>query len=102
MIDEINPPFYDYWFCGNSKTEVFAALKEAEISTQPTNFSSFDPIGIIWINGSDVDEQNNIIQVPLNGWHANLRMSIPLTEKQLQKLELILIPKPQNPVRVWL
>jgi len=101
MTDEPNPPFHDHWLRGNDEAQVRSALAEAGIATLPTDRSSFDPIGTIWVDGPDVDSEGNPIPVPLDGWHANLRMTIPLSDEQAQALAFILIPKPAHPVRVW-
>lgn len=93
--------FYDYWLKGTDEADVQSALAAAGIPLLPTEMSSYDPIGTIWVPGPDVDEEGKPILVPLDGWHANLRMTSRLTFPQQAALEGLLIPKPQHPVRVW-
>ena len=93
--------FYDYWIKGEDEAHVHYAMSEAGIPLLPTEASSFDPIGTIWVPGPDVDEDGNPIPVPLPGWHANLRMRDAMTDEQADALAPVLISKPQNPVRVW-
>jgi hypothetical protein len=93
--------FYDYWLKGEDEAHVHEAMAEAGINLLPTPVSSYDPIGTIWVDGPDVDSEGNPIPVPLDGWHANLRMRDALTDDQAMALAPVLIPKPQHPVRVW-
>jgi hypothetical protein len=93
--------FHDYWLKGTDEADVQSALAAAGIPLLPTETSSYDLIGTIWVPGPDVDEDGNPIPVPLPGWHANLRMRDKMTFPQRSALESILIPQPQHPVRVW-
>jgi len=93
--------FHDYWLKGEDEAHVHEAMAQAGIYLLPTEVSSFDAIGTIWVPGPDVDEDGNPIPVPLSGWHANLRMRHALTAGQADALAPVLIPKPQHPVRVW-
>lgn len=93
--------FYDYWLRGESKESIYNALLTANISIHPTTVSSFDFIGQIWKKTEIFDENENPIFEPIDGWHANLRLSHPLSEKQLNDLSHILIERPNNPTRVW-
>jgi hypothetical protein len=94
-------PFHDYWLKGEDEAHVHQAMAEAGIPLLPAAESSFDPIGTIWVPGPDVDDEGNPIPVPLDGWHANLRMRHALTADQAAALAPVLIPKPQHPARVW-
>ena len=93
--------FYDYWLKGNTQFQIETLLKNADIDLLPTSISSYDPIGIIYTDGSEIDQNGNFIQVPLEGWHANLRLRIPLSEQQQNILQPILIERPNNPSRIW-
>jgi hypothetical protein len=93
--------FHDYWLKGEDEAHVHDAMAAAGIGLLPAEDSSYDPIGTIWVPGPDVDEDGNPIPVPLDGWHANLRMRHELTADQADALAPVLIPKPQHPARVW-
>jgi hypothetical protein len=93
--------FHDYWLKGEDEAHVHDAMAAAGIGLLPAEDSSYDPIGTIWVPGPDVDEDGNPIPVPLDGWHANLRMRHALTADQAAALAPVLIPKPQHPARVW-
>jgi len=93
--------FHDYWLKGEDEAHVHGAMAEAGIPLLPTELSSFDAIGTIYVPGPDMDEDGNQIPVPLEGWHANLRMCHALTADQADALAPVLIPKPQHPARVW-
>jgi hypothetical protein len=93
--------FHDYWLKGEDEAHVHEAMAAAGIGLLPAEESSFDPIGTIWVPGPDVDEEGNPVLVPLDGWHANLRMRMELTEEQQTMLASVLISPPNNPVRVW-
>jgi len=93
--------FHDYWLKGDTRLDVEAAMAGSGIGLLPAQDSSYDPIGTIYVPGPDVDEDGNTIPVPLDGWHANLRMREALTAGQELALASVLIPKPQHPVRVW-
>jgi hypothetical protein len=82
--------FYDYCLRGDTEADVHAGMAAAGIPLGPTHATSYDPIGTIYVDDA-----------PIAGWHANLRMRVPMTDHQEAGLASVLIPPPHHPARVW-
>jgi hypothetical protein len=93
--------FHDYWLKGDTWVDVEGNLADAGISLLPTLVSSYDPIGVISRPTGELDPEGNQVMEDLPGWHANLRLTVPLTTTQEVILSPILIQPPANPARTW-
>ena len=82
--------FYDYYLRGDTEADVHAGMAAAGIPLGPTHATSYDPIGMIYVDDA-----------PIAGWHANLRLRAPMTDHQEAGLASVLIPPPHHPARVW-
>lgn len=81
----------DYYLRASDETAMHAALVAAGVTD--ANGSPMPGMDLSVIGTIVMD------QVPLHGYHANLRTAVELGVDQLAVLPVI--DKPTNPVRVW-
>ena len=67
---------------------------EANEGYDVANFDNIDIIGVIYKPTGELDEDNNPILAPLDGWHVNVRH-----EGEVALDEYVVYPT--QPVRIW-
>jgi hypothetical protein len=71
----------DYYLKAESEEEITAALEQAGVN------GALDVVG----------------EIPeVQGFHANLRVTEPLSEEQIEVLSSLIIEAPATPYRIWM
>lgn len=89
----------DYYLKASDDGSLMSALREAGITDGQGNCLVGNDLSVIGNIPAFIAMDDDDVPPMLDGWHANLRTTVPLTAAQQAMLPLI--PAPSSPVRGW-